>query len=244
MDLTGKRILVTGAGSGIGLACARLAAQAGARVALAGRRAATLNAAARGLGVAPERVSVQVCDVAREADVVACFRRVQRSWGGLEGLVNCAAVFRGARVRDLPLKTWNEVLGVNLTGTFLCCREAFRRMTSGGSIVNLGSLSGVPGVEKFPGFGAYNAGKYGVAGLTELLAVEGRALGLRVNCVSPGAVDTPMLRQAAPDLAPAMTPEDVAGTVCFLLSDESRAVTGVNLALIGPPGSEGGGPGA
>lgn len=239
MTLTGKRIIVTGAGSGIGRACVLLAVEAGASVTLAGRRVAPLRNVVRALGGAAARLRVQACDVSCEHDVRRLFAAARRNWGSVDGLVNCAAIFQGVPVRRLSLRAWNEVLAVDLTGTFLCCREALRCMDPGGSIVNLGSLSGVPGVEKFPGFAAYIASKYGVAGLTELLAVEGRPLGLRANCISPGAVDTPMLRRAAPDLAPAMTPEDVARAAIFLLSDESRAVTGTTLVLLGPPRAEG-----
>jgi NAD(P)-dependent dehydrogenase (short-subunit alcohol dehydrogenase family) len=236
MDLTGKRILVTGAGSGIGRACVKLAYAAGAHVALAGRSRAKLAETAQVLGLNTERSLVLTCDVSREPDVVRVFSAVVDAWGGVDGVVNSAGVFRGAPFPELTLETWNEVLGVNLTGTFLICREAFRRMSPGGSIVNIGSLSGVPGVEKFPGFAAYNVSKYGVSGLTEILAVEGRSRGLRVNCVSPGAVNTAMLKLAAPQLPPALEPEDVARTVVYLLSDESRAVTRANLVLLGEPG--------
>jgi NAD(P)-dependent dehydrogenase (short-subunit alcohol dehydrogenase family) len=170
-----------------------------------------------------------------ENDVVRAFARVREAWQGLDGLVNCAAVFEKATVRQMSLATWQNMLQVNLTGTFLCCREAFRIMTAGGAIVNVASLSGVPGVEKFPGFAAYNVSKYGVVGLTEILAVEGASLGLRVNCVSPGAVDTAMLKQAAPQLPPAMHPREVAPVGVFLLSEASGVVNGANLVLQGAP---------
>lgn len=234
MRLDGKRLIITGAGGGIGRACTRLAAAAGARLVLAGRTARSLEEAAGEAGTG-ERARIYPCDVTSEKEVRALFAEAAAAWGGVDGLVHCAAVFRSAAFAQMPLDLWRQVLDANLNGTFLCCREAFRVMRPGGVIVNVGSLSGVPGVEKFPGFAAYNVSKYGVIGLTELLGVEGRPLGLRVNCVSPAAVDTPMLRQAAPQLPPAMTPNDVARVILFLLSEESRAATGENIILTGAP---------
>jgi NAD(P)-dependent dehydrogenase (short-subunit alcohol dehydrogenase family) len=128
---------------------------------------------------------------------------------------------------------WDHVLAVNLRGTFLMCRAAFRQMMplGGGVIINLSSLSGVPGVEKFPGLSAYNASKYGVAGLTEILAVEGRPYGIRVLAVSPGAVDTEMLRRAAPHLKPGMTPADLARILAWLAGPDARHLSGINLPI-------------
>jgi NAD(P)-dependent dehydrogenase (short-subunit alcohol dehydrogenase family) len=102
----------------------------------------------------------------------------------------------------------------------------------GGTIVNLGSLSGVRGPEKFPGLAAYNVSKAGVIALSDILAVEGRPYGIRVNAVSPGAVDTAMLRQAGHGLRALATPEDVARAIAFLASDDSRPVTGANLEIL------------
>lgn len=232
MQLAGKSIIVTGAGSGIGRACAVKCAAEGARVALAGRRKRELEQTAQSTG-AGAAVFIRACDIGTEAGVLGLFEQALETWGRVDGLVNCAAIFRKAAAADLALEDWNELLRINLTGTFLTCREAFRRMAPGGSIVNLASLSGVPGFEKFPGFTAYNVSKYGVLGLTEILAVEGKARGVRVNCLSPGAVDTAMLRQAAPHLAPAVRPEEVADAAVYLLSDRSTAVTGANLILTG-----------
>src|SRR4029077_2924211 len=103
-------------------------------------------------------------------------------------------------------------LEVNLTGTFLCCRAAFTAMRAagGGRIVNIASLSGVYATEKFPGLTAYNVSKYGVIGLTEAIAAEGKADDISAICVSPGAVDTQMLRRANPELRPSLAPPDVA----------------------------------
>src|SRR5260370_41463666 len=117
--------------------------------------------------------------------------------------------------------TWDDVLGVNLRGTFLCCLEAFRIMADqhSGVIINLSSLSGVKGVEKFPGLSAYNVSKAGVAGLTEILAVEGKTHTIPVCAVSPGAVETEMLRQAAPHLKAGATPGDIAELLLWLADD-------------------------
>jgi NAD(P)-dependent dehydrogenase (short-subunit alcohol dehydrogenase family) len=128
---------------------------------------------------------------------------------------------------------WHETLGVNLTGTFLCCRAAFTAMVSGGGgrIVNIASLSGVYATEKFPGLAAYNVSKFGVIGLTEGIAVEGKEHGISAVCLSPGAVDTEMLRRANPALRPGLTPDDVAELIVALLDSPLAAVSGANIPL-------------
>ena len=155
------------------------------------------------------------------------------SLGPVDILVNSAGAIAQARFEDLDAATWDHVLGVNLRGVFLCSREAFRAMIprGGGVIVNLSSLSGVKGVEKFPGLSAYNVSKYGVAGLTEILAVEGKPHHIRVVAVSPGAVDTEMLRVAAPHLKPDMTPDELARILLFLVGPDARPLSGSNIEI-------------
>jgi NAD(P)-dependent dehydrogenase (short-subunit alcohol dehydrogenase family) len=128
---------------------------------------------------------------------------------------------------------WHETLGVNLTGTFLCCRAAFTAMAPAGQgrIVNIASLSGVYATEKFPGLAAYNVSKYGVIGLTEAVAVEGKEHGISTICLSPGAVDTEMLRRANPALRPGLTPDDVAELIVALLDSPLAPVSGANIPL-------------
>ncbi|NBX81882.1 SDR family NAD(P)-dependent oxidoreductase, partial [bacterium] len=116
---------------------------------------------------------------------------------------------------------------INLTGTFLCAQEFFRcakEKPGKRSIVNISSLAGIRGTEKFPGLSSYVASKFGVVGLTEALAVEGKALGVRVNCIAPGAVDTEMLRKAAPQLKADAMPADIAKIVVFLSDPEQSGV--------------------
>jgi NAD(P)-dependent dehydrogenase (short-subunit alcohol dehydrogenase family) len=105
------------------------------------------------------------------------------------------------------------------------------RPAGGGRIVNIASLSGVYATEKFPGLTAYNVSKYGVIGLTEAIAVEGREHGVSAICVSPGAVDTDMLRAANPSLRPGLTPEDMAGLIVALLDGPFAAASGANIPL-------------
>lgn len=167
------------------------------------------------------------CDVSDEAQVRNAFGALS----SLDALIHCAAVLIKRPFAELTADDWDLQLGSNLRGAFLCSREAFRLMRErGGSIVLVSSLSGVAGAEKFPGMSAYVAAKSGLAGLTEALAVEGRQLQIRVNAISPGAVDTPMLRIAGVE-GPALKPADVARVIVWLASPESGPLTGGNLRM-------------
>jgi NAD(P)-dependent dehydrogenase (short-subunit alcohol dehydrogenase family) len=172
-------------------------------------------------------------DVAREEDVQSLFQKAKSVYGRIDILVNSAGIVALRPFVDMDAETWDQVIAVNLRGTFLCCREAFRVMSEqkGGVIVNISSLSGVKGVEKFPGLSAYNVSKSGVAGLTEILAVEGKPYNIRVCAVSPGAVDTEMLRQAAPQLKAGMTPDDLADILLFMVDDTGQMLNGSNIEL-------------
>jgi 3-oxoacyl-[acyl-carrier protein] reductase len=140
---------------------------------------------------------------------------------------------RLAVVTETTPAVWGETLAVNLTGTFLCCRAAFSAMVPAGDgrIVTFGSLSGVYATEKFPGLSAYNVSNYGVIGLTEAVAVEGKQYGISAVCLSPGAVDTEMLRRANPALRPGLTPGGVAELVVALLDSPMASVSGANIPL-------------
>jgi NAD(P)-dependent dehydrogenase (short-subunit alcohol dehydrogenase family) len=166
-------------------------------------------------------------DVSDEKQVVAAFERLD----SLDALVHCAAVLIKRRLTDMSAEEWDVQLDSGLRGAFLCSREAFRLMRGrGGSIVMVSSLSGVFGAEKFPGMSAYVAAKSGLAGLVEALAVEGRESGIRVNAVSPGSVDTPMLRIAGVE-GPALKPAEVARVIVWLASPDSAPLSGANLRM-------------
>ena len=167
------------------------------------------------------------CDVTDEEQVMSAFARV----GSLDALIHCAAVLIKRPFMDMSADDWDQQLGAGLRGAFLCSREAFRLMRQrGGAVVMVSSLSGVAGAEKFPGMAAYVAAKSGLAGLTEALAVEGREHGIRVNAISPGAVDTEMLRVAGVE-GPALSPADVARVIVWLASPESAPLSGANLRM-------------
>jgi 3-oxoacyl-[acyl-carrier protein] reductase len=188
-------------------------------------RAITAELEGRGYEVVGLSRSTGV-DVSDEGRVVAAFNRLER----LDALVNNAAVLIKRPFVETRAEDWDAQLGSGLRAAFLCSREAFRRMGDGGSIVNVSSLSGVDGAEKFPGMAAYVAAKSGLAGLTEALAVEGRPIGIRVNAVSPGAIDTPMLKLSGV-AGRMLAPPEVARIVAWLATPDSAPLSGANLRL-------------
>ena len=230
--LLGRLALVTGASRGIGAATAEAVAAAGAHVVLAARDGDALNTVAARIGAAGGRATAVPTDVSRLEDVERLFDGVTAT-GPLAALVCAAGVLEPAPFADTTPQLWQRTLAVNLTGSFLCCRAAFTAMRAagGGRIVNIASLSGVYATEKFPGLAAYNVSKYGVIGLTEAIATEGKRHGISAICLSPGAVDTEMLARANPDLRPGLTPSDVAELIVALLDSPLAAASGANIPL-------------
>jgi NAD(P)-dependent dehydrogenase (short-subunit alcohol dehydrogenase family) len=230
--LEGQVALVTGASRGIGAATAEALGAAGVRVVLAARDSGALAAVARRINQAGGRALAVPSDIAEPEDVEQLFAAVEQL-GPLAALVCAAGVLTPSPFEETTQAMWERTLAVNLTGAFLCCRAAFAamRVAKGGMIVNIASLSGVYATEKFPGLTAYNVSKYGVIGLTEAIAVEGRNHGISAICISPGAVDTEMLRAANPALRPGLTPEDVARLILRLLDGPFAAASGANIPL-------------
>jgi NAD(P)-dependent dehydrogenase (short-subunit alcohol dehydrogenase family) len=196
--LAGKRALVTGAGSGIGEATALLFAREGARVGLLGRSASKLERVDAQIRAAGGEALVLQADVQQEPAIEAAVDRLTNLWGGLDLCVAVAGIepwdTGDASVDALDLAVWQEVIGVNLTGMFITCKHAVRAMlaTGGGALVVTGSPTGKYGI----GLGqhAYSASKAGCHGLARIMASEYAQRGIRVNCVIPGFIDTPLTR--------------------------------------------------
>jgi len=249
-SLAGKRVLVTAGGDGIGLEIARAFTVAGAKVLICDIKPECLDRLAK---TCPEIHSC-IADVSREADVAAMFELVDKKLGGLDVLVNNAGMAGPTGpVETLSLADWERTLAVNITGQFLCVRQAVPRLRKGHdpSIINLASVAGHLGM---PGRAPYSASKWAVVGLTKTLAIELGGDGIRVNAILPGAVDGPRIQAVIAAKAKAkgtsveemtriytsqaalgrmVSSTDVANMVLFAASDLARNVTGQELVVDG-----------
>ena len=233
--LAGKVALITGAARGQGEAEARLFASEGAQVVLTDVLAEPLRAVADELG---DAARWHHHDVASEADWAAVVERTTDELGRIDVLVNNAAIHHVRRIEDESVEAFDRILSVNLRGTFLGIRSVIApmRAAGGGSIVNISSLAGLQGIF---GHGAYGASKWGVTGLTSVAAIELGPLGIRVNSVHPGPIDTDMLptrdesRFRDLPLGRVGGAGEVAELVLFLASDASSYVSGAHMTVDG-----------
>ena len=241
LDMKGRTAIITGGASGIGLAVASRLARSGADVTLWDASAESLVAAAATLGLPKERT--HRVDVARADDVSAAFAATVRELGKVDALVNSAGITGPNNVLwEYPVVAWENVLRVNLTGTFLCCRTAVPHMLANGygRIVNIASVAGKEGN---PNASAYSTSKAGVIGLTKSLGKELAKTGIRVNCVTPAAVRTAIFDQMSQQhidfmlskipLARFGTVDEIAALVCWLASEECSFSTGAVFDLSG-----------
>ncbi len=186
--LEGKVCIITGASSGIGKEIAKSFSSEGAKLILAARRLEKLDELADDLNKNNETTVVQTA-VSKEEDITNLFEITKQKYAQLDVVVNNAGIFDGGSIEDLSLETWSKTITVNLTGVFLCTREAFKIMKpqKNGRIINIGSISGqMPRMNSAP----YTSSKHGLIGLTKSSALEGRAHGISVGCLNPGNVLT------------------------------------------------------
>lgn len=227
-NLHGRIAIVTGASSGIGRATAELLIDRGALVSVFARSTDLLTALAAGR---EDRMLPVSGDIADADAVERLFRETETRFGDCDLLVNNAGMIDPKPLLETTPEDWDRMFAVNVRGTYLATRRALRAMVARreGAIVNVASISGVPGPEKFPGWASYCASKAAVISFTEALAVEMKPFGVRINCVSPGAVDTKMWAEASGGAPASMTPEEIAESILFLASDASRPMNGQNL---------------
>jgi NAD(P)-dependent dehydrogenase (short-subunit alcohol dehydrogenase family) len=234
--------IVTAAADGIGAATALAFAAAGYRVAMVDVDAAGLERTAA--GAAHPDVATFLTDVTDEAAVNEMVDGVVAAFGRVDALVNVVGGSRpGKTVLDLPLAEWQLMLALNLTSTFLCCKAALPHLErdGGGAIVNISSGAGVRGMKANPG---YVAAKAGVVGLTKALAIDHGPNGVRVNCIAPGPIRTPLMRRNRTDAEIAGfgkvsitgrigEPEEIAAAALWLASDAASYVMGQTLDVDG-----------
>ncbi|MDD9993628.1 MAG: SDR family NAD(P)-dependent oxidoreductase [Rhodospirillales bacterium] len=257
MRLTGKRALVTGGASGIGAATAERFAAEGAAVAIADLNSAGAERHAAAIGDRGGTAVALAADVGDEASVAAMTERAWEALGGVDILVNNAAIPMIGTVEILAGEEWDRVLDLDLSSIYRASRAIWPRFVEagGGTILNTASVAGVIGMA---GQHGYSAAKAGVVMLTKCMALDGAAHGIRANCVCPGFVETPMVNEyfdaqddpaasraavnAAHPLGRMGQPDEIASAFLYLASDEARWVTGTALVIDGgltaglPPG--------
>jgi NAD(P)-dependent dehydrogenase (short-subunit alcohol dehydrogenase family) len=237
-DFSGRTVVVTGAGNGIGAACARLFAASGASLALWDIDAAAASAIATEIDTSGKKARGMACNVARGAEVDAALAATLAAFGRVDVLVNNAGIFRAADFLAIAEADWDAVIDVNLKGAFLVGQAVARAMakSGGGAIVNMSSVNGVTAI---PGIASYNASKGGIDQLTRAMALALADAGIRVNAVAPGTIATDLAKKAVLGSAEAEArimsrtplrrlgdPAEVAAVCAFLASDAASYMTG------------------
>jgi 3-oxoacyl-[acyl-carrier protein] reductase len=244
--LVGKRVLISGGSSGIGLAAARRFLEEGCRVFIVGLDQADVDMALADLRSAGD-VAGAACDVSQEDDVAAMVEAADRALGGIDVLANNAGTGRREPFLAITPEHWDHIIAVNLRGMFLVAQAVSRLMAirGGGAIINMSSTNGIAGEEDYA---HYNASKGGVLLLTKTMAVELGPVGIRVNALCPGYISTPLNAAISAELESGFEeayerekiplhrvgrPEEVAAAYAFLASDDASFIHGASLVIDG-----------
>jgi len=239
--LAGKVALISGSTSGMGEEEAKLFAKEGAKVVVSGiqeDQGQRLVHEINSLG--GESLFIKL-DVSSENDWIAAIQTTEKSFGKLDILINNAGIIQRYSLNSTTVSSWKQVMEINSMGAFLGCKTAIPAMlkAGGGSIVNIASISGMVGL----GYPAYNASKGAIRALTKIVSVDYARKGIRINCINPGPIETPMFDTAGEEVAAQRTkvipmgrvgkPIEVAFGALFLASDESSFITGAELVIDG-----------
>ncbi|MBV9989459.1 MAG: SDR family oxidoreductase [Chitinophagaceae bacterium] len=239
MRFQDKTVIVTGAASGIGLATAKRFASEGAKIVLADINQQQLQQAETEVRAAGAPDAWQsVCDVSNEAQVEATVTGAVEHLGGIHVIVNNAGLMIFKKLEEQTAQDWTRILNVDLLGAFFFTKYAFLKMNGGGAIVNISSIHAI---ETTPMVATYAAAKAALLSLTRSSSIEGKARGIRVNAILPGAIDTPMLWENPNIKAGIETvnrdsvgrPEDIAAVAAFLASDDAAFVQGAMIDVDG-----------
>lgn len=238
MRFTNKTIIVTGGAGGIGLAIAKRFASEGANIVLADINMEHLQKAADTLQLNAATIWLSQCDVSNEQQVEATVKGATEHFGSLDIVVNNAGLMIFKKLEEHTQEDWNRILNVDLMGAFYFTKHSFLNMQNGGSIINISSIHAL---ETTPMVTTYAAAKAALLSLTRSSSIEGKAKGIRVNAILPGAIDTPMLWEN-PNIKAGLEqvskdsvgkPEDIAGVVAFLASDDAAFVQGAMIEVDG-----------
>ncbi|NCE73701.1 SDR family oxidoreductase [Anaerotruncus sp. X29] len=243
MRLEGKKAVITGSASGFGKETALLFAREGAEISLLDINAESAQKVATEIAKIGGRAHVMQVDVSEEESVKSAFSQALEQMHTVDILINCAGYGRSSRIQDLTLEQWRRLIDVNMTGTFLCCREIIPHMVERqcGKIVNLASICAQTGRMVAVD---YAGSKSGIVGITRALALQVAADGINVNAIAPGPVVTPLFEKnytteqmnsllSTVPFKRKGTPTDIANLLLFLSSDESGWITGEVIAING-----------